>query len=86
MSTSGIASKNLFPSLVAAGVCLYYVLQYVPAYTRWVTLVLVLPSIFFVVRKESKLDLRKVGFMAVSSMGAALLWDNVAMRLDAAMS
>ena len=67
------------PALLLVAVFLYTLDT--PAYTRWVSILLILPSIYFLVQSSGRLNLKKVGITAGGAIGTGLLWDHIAIGL-----
>lgn len=75
-------TEFFLPFILVFAVISYFLLQSAPAYTRWAIVLLILPSIFFLFRKESDLDRKKILVISVIAIILGLIWDHVAIRLQ----
>lgn len=76
-----LRSKFLLPAITVGAALTYFPLTYAPAYTRWAVILLILPALFFICRKESALNLKKVGVVCFATILLGIIWDTVAIRL-----
>ncbi|MDP2922865.1 MAG: lycopene cyclase domain-containing protein [Candidatus Omnitrophota bacterium] len=75
-----IKSKFLLPTLLATGIVLLNILDFIPGYTKLALVFLILPSIFFVMRKEEQFDEKKYAVTLLFAVIATIVWDSVAIR------
>lgn len=74
-------SVHLLSVLILLGIVASLGVQGIASYTKWAFVLLVLPSIFFVFRKESSLDKEKFALICVGALIATLFWDYAAIHL-----
>lgn len=56
--------------------------EFLPIYTVWITIFLVLPSVFFLFRREEKLDEKRLLVVLLLSLFVGVIWDTIATRLN----
>lgn len=71
---------NLFLSVVLILSGLVLLLISMPSYTKWAIILLVIPSVFFLLRKGEHLDKRKLLACILIAIAAAIVWDNIAIK------
>lgn len=77
-----LQTKYFFPLLCAVAAFSYFILQPAPSYTKWAVILLILPSIFFLFRKESTLDRKKLFIILVIALVMGMIWDTIAINLE----
>lgn len=75
-------TKFFLPLILVLVILSYFLLQSAPSYTRWAVILLILPSIFFLFRAESKIEYRKIFIISVIGIILGLVWDHVAIDLQ----
>lgn len=72
----------LIPILLASAVVAYFALGHLPSYTKWATILLILPSVYFLIQEKAQLEFRKLALVCIGAVAAGLLWDHVAIDLQ----
>lgn len=75
-------TKFFLPLILVLSVISYFVFELAPAYTRWAVIFLILPSIFFLFRRESELDHKKIVIISILAIILGLIWDHAAINLQ----
>lgn len=80
MTVKKIRSRTLLLLCTVAALVVLYAPN-IPTYTRLALVLLVLPSLFIIFRKEEHLDEKRLGVVLLFSIVATIIWDTIAIRL-----
>lgn len=63
-------------------ILIYFASRSLPAYTQWAIILLILPSIFFIIAEKRKLNFKKLAVISGIGVLMGIIWDTIAIRMN----